>query len=102
MSDKPRCSAMVWEGYGENRCDCAGTIQEDGEWWCKRHAPSKVAERKSAREKRWIAKSVERLRAREIECIQARIVSAVVGGDGIDITALNNLRAQYRALENSR
>lgn len=45
-----RCSGMVkgnsiW--IGESRCTAKASVKEDGEWYCKRHMPSKLKQKQA-------------------------------------------------------
>ena len=49
MSQKKEgCSGEVFRGYlaQNHKCSRRGVMFEEGEWWCKQHAPSKTQERR--------------------------------------------------------
>jgi hypothetical protein len=42
--------------FGGEPCRANATVQENGKWWCKRHAPSNVAKRGKAKSEQWSAR----------------------------------------------
>ena len=68
MKEKHICSATVNDktsrqimskminGYSDEICGCNAKYFEDGEWYCGKHAPSKIAERERISYEKWKAK----------------------------------------------
>jgi hypothetical protein len=59
MAEKHPCAEDVPDGgrmVGFHRCTRSGTVQEDGQWWCRQHAPSAVKARRDEREAAYRAK----------------------------------------------
>jgi hypothetical protein len=44
-----------YSSYGRP-CKLAGVVEQDGNWWCRLHAPDAVATREAARDAAWRAK----------------------------------------------
>lgn len=56
MSGEHRCFERLYgrdHGWRGIQCGRKGTVNEEGNWWCKTHAPSAVAARKAVRDARW-------------------------------------------------
>jgi hypothetical protein len=68
MKEKHICSATVNDktsrqimskminGYKDELCGCNAKFCEDGEWFCGKHAPSKIAERERKSYEKWKSK----------------------------------------------
>lgn len=58
---KPRCAKVIYKSYHKvlsgKRCSRPGTVEEEGELWCKQHAPSAVKKRIKERVERWEAEA---------------------------------------------
>lgn len=58
---KRACTYRVFTGersdFGGHTCLLNASVQEDGKWWCKTHAPSAMAARRSATTARWDAET---------------------------------------------
>jgi hypothetical protein len=56
--DPQRCSGKCYDpqGFGHHYpCSKHGTVQENGNWWCKTHAPSRVKARQKKRDQEMYA-----------------------------------------------
>jgi hypothetical protein len=60
--EKKQCSARVWHNGGvwKHPCQRYGVIEENGDWWCKQHAPSIVKASDDARQDKWTREWAER------------------------------------------
>lgn len=58
-TDKHPCAGTVTEpgGWHDYSCTRSGTIEENGKWWCRQHAPSLIAEKRAAKEAAWAAET---------------------------------------------
>jgi hypothetical protein len=55
------CAGRVrHDAWHDTSCSRAGTVEEDGKWWCKQHAPSTETRKKAEREERWAANYLAR------------------------------------------
>ena len=67
-----RCEKRMMRGFHSHRCSRRGVVEEKGRRWCRQHAPSAVADRRTVREERdraeWARRSarIERLSARSL------------------------------------
>lgn len=58
---KPRCAKVIYDNFFSGKpCSRPGTIEEEGELWCKQHAPSAVKKRVKERAERWEAEMAEK------------------------------------------
>lgn len=80
---KRKCSGQVWPTGRWPRpyaCSNPATVEENGQWWCKSHAPSFVEQRRKKREAKWRAKNNEREarrdRAAKIEAARHAVIQA--------------------------
>lgn len=55
MSEWKSCAQFVYRGNWARKFPCAkpASIEENGKWWCRQHAPSLVAERIEKRNAEW-------------------------------------------------
>lgn len=63
MIESQRCAELVYSraGWGgPSRCERTGKLLEDGEWWCRTHAPSCVAARHAKKEAEWSRAAAQR------------------------------------------
>ena len=68
MKEKHICSSAINDktsrqivrkmihGYSDEICGCNAKYFEDGEWYCGKHAPSKIAEREQISYEKWKTK----------------------------------------------
>ncbi len=61
--DPNRCQAVLWRNYQDHQCKNKGKVEEDGEIWCKTHAPSLVKARRDKSMQRYREDSARRGRA---------------------------------------
>lgn len=81
MTDKPQCAQPVFKDYAHYRCPSPGVLEEEGKFWCRRHAPSVVAARdakRNAKVDQYIAESRREYRQREAEAKALPLLRAVV------------------------
>mgnify|MGYP001597820722 CR=1 FL=1 len=82
--DTQRCSKLIW-GAGpwpsQSGCQNRGSVTEDGQPWCKTHAPSRVKARRDEMRARWrgrsVALAVELARDQERVAAVSRCVEAL-------------------------
>lgn len=48
-----RCAFEVWDAWNPRPCRRRGTVEEDGQHWCKQHAPSAVRKRRDEASERY-------------------------------------------------
>lgn len=102
MTHEHNCAGKV---YGPGvfipyECRHAGTVEEQGKWWCKQHAPSLVKARRKAREEAWQdkyaaerAEAQKRAEARLFEQTCAAVVRLTAVNLGMEpATLLDRLR----------
>ena len=58
------CAQPFWQTYSGSACSRDGVVEEDGDWWCRQHAPSAVKARRAASIERGKAKLAASLPAR--------------------------------------
>lgn len=76
MKEKHICSTIINDkasrdiitkminGQADDKCGCNAKFFEDGEWYCGRHAPSKIKEREDKSYAKWVAQVAERKKHR--------------------------------------
>lgn len=48
-----RCEEKIWSGFHAHPCGNKAKYEHDGTWYCKRHHPPSVAEKRRLRDERW-------------------------------------------------
>lgn len=54
--EKHQCCKMVWDDTRwprQHQCSRAGSVERDGQWYCKQHDPVAVKEKSEARDAAW-------------------------------------------------
>ena len=82
MKEKHQCSGQVYNSGGSwgnrsRQCTRNGTVEEDGKWWCRIHAPSLEAQRREGAYQKWNA-DWERVRQAEEHAELCRKIGAAV------------------------
>jgi hypothetical protein len=54
------CAGTTQDTWRSYDCPNRGVLEEEGRWWCRRHAPSVVAAKRAAREAVWDEKAAAR------------------------------------------
>ena len=85
---KPLCAGFVQEevlkdqpvlGYFRQRpCRYTGVLKEEGQWWCRVHAPSEVARREAKRETKREESNPRRLDGWEIALFRRQAQAGAV------------------------
>ena len=59
-----QCSKRVYAGsYSGHQCQRRGSVEENGSWWCKQHAPSLVKARRDESDRKWREEFDRKMRA---------------------------------------
>jgi hypothetical protein len=100
--DKARCSKRVFTGsrvdFGGYMCRRKATVSEDGERWCKQHAPSNVKAKAIAQQKKYERERAIRNLGYDLERVGGAIVDLVVRHPA-DTERLARARDDYLAIE---
>lgn len=85
------CSAATWSGWHERPCTRRGSVEEDGKWWCKQHAPSAQKARDDERNRKYEAKRASRQRGHAAKLARYEIVTyARELMDGVEFSQLRD------------
>ena len=87
------CSKEVWRGFGfgHNFCTRNGSVQEDGKWWCKQHAPSAEKARDDERNRKYETEVARRKKQHAATLAQYEIVKyARELMDGVEFSQLRD------------
>ncbi len=57
---KPPCSKSVFQGYKSYPCSRKGSVERDGQWYCKQHDPATKKAREDASYAKYQAESAKR------------------------------------------
>ena len=89
-----QCVHKIFRGWGSHICGVRASLNEDGKWWCRAHAPSCVAARDAKREAKWAIKAAQQDRRNKIIAARDRIVAAALVWNGT-----NNSTELHQAIE---
>lgn len=101
MADKKKCSGTIHRDYQFHQCSRRGLIEEDGQLWCKQHAPSAVKARREKSNDRYDLEDKISAMKQEIIATQNIIVDTacrVVDGR-LPVDALRDFVAILRTKE---
>ena len=76
-----RCK--IFRGWSSHVCGKRASLNEDGQWWCRTHAPSSVAARAAKREAKRAPHQAALDRRIKRKDARDRIVAAALAWDGI-------------------
>lgn len=104
MSERKRCAKRVYRGsWGSGfPCSNTATVEEDGKWWCRQHAPSFVAARRAKRDaelrQKWAAERAAYERKAAITSAEHAVIEAAVER----VKALRSDLGDFRGLRHQR
>lgn len=93
-AERHDCAERVYPsgGFTGHKCSRNGVLEEDGEWWCRQHAPS--TKRRKADERRAKFQDVTARETRAMGAATAR-AEALTAALGIHVT----VRSRYSVLK---
>lgn len=93
MKIKHKCEGVCYDRVthrgGYYGCNSNASVNEDGKWWCKRHAPSLVKAKQAKQARKWHEASERQNRIHELEqaCVAFTRASAKKHPQAADIIA---------------
>lgn len=98
----PRCAQKMYRDWGERSCPRKGVVEEGGKWWCWQHAPSAVAARRGASDRRYKAESALSDARYARTMAEAEVLVAVRAREAVTETTRAKLLAADAAVEAAR
>lgn len=82
-----KCSELIFRDWHHHRCNSTGKILREGKWYCKRHDPVAVKEKRDKAYKEFTERQEERINKYEYE----RLAKKYCENQGFDLNKLKEL-----------